>query len=80
MIPAIYFMIFLAYAIWLLGILIKDIPITLLGCLILFALSVYTFANGIDIFPHNNLLVIMFSAVTFGLASYTSYLAISELL
>jgi len=75
----IYFVILLAYGIWFLGVYLKSVSITILGCFFLFGLSVYVFQNGIDIFPNTELLVIMFCAVTFALASYTSYKVSEEL-
>jgi len=75
----IYFVILLAYGIWFLGFYLRSVSITLLGCFSLFALSVYVFQNGIDIFVNTDLLVVMFSAVTFSIAAYTSYKLSAEL-
>jgi len=75
MIHPIYFIIVLVYMLWVGGLAAKNEIISLLASLFMFALSLYTFVNGIDIFAYNNLLVIMFSAVTFALAAYTSFQA-----
>lgn len=70
MIQAIYFIISFVYMMVFGGIILQDKSITLLGCFAMFALAIYTFVNGIYI--HNNFLTYIFSAVTFGLASYIS--------
>jgi len=71
----IYFFIILVYGIWLLAIIIKDNIIAVISSLLMFPLAIYIFINGIDTFANNELLVIMFAAVTFMLAVITSFQA-----
>lgn len=71
----IYFFILLVYAVWFLAIFVKDDIVAMFASFLLFALSIYMFSNGIDRFPSTELLVIMFSAVTFALAAMTSLTA-----
>lgn len=68
MLPTIYFIIVFLYGIMAIGLYLKEYAPTLLGALALFALSVYIYANGIDIY--RNFLTDMFAAVTFGIAAY----------
>ena len=75
MINGIYFIILFTYTLWVIGISNRNEIISLLSAFCLFGLSVYMFINGIDIFVNDNLLVQMFSAVTFAIAVYTSYQA-----
>lgn len=73
----IYFLILLAYGIWLVGVISKNEIVVIASCLLLFPLSIYIFVNGMDIF--NNLLTQMFAAITFIIAAYFSFLATSSL-
>lgn len=70
--PVIYLVIFVAYIFWMFSVYIRNFATTMLACLLMFGISVYTFKNGISVFSYNNFLVIIFSAVTFGIAAYTS--------
>ena len=79
-VPPEYFIILVAYGLWLLSIIIEDEIIALISSFLMFGLSVYVFAYGIDIFTTSNLLTMMFGGVTFALAVYTSFQATQSLM
>lgn len=68
MLPTIYFLIALCYLITFLGLYYREYAITMLGCLSLFAISIFIYGNGIDSF--RNFLTNSFAAITFGIAAY----------
>jgi len=68
----IYFLIFLAFGIWIVSLVLKSEILAILSALLMFPLSIYIFVNGMDIFDYSNLLVKMFAAVVFAIAVYTS--------
>jgi len=67
----IYFLIALAYGLWILSLILKEKILALFSVILMFPLSIYIFVEGIDIFQWNNILVIVFGAVTFAIAAYT---------
>lgn len=79
-VPVIYLVIIFAYSLLFLGLWKEDEIIIILSSFLLFSIPVYTFINGIDIFAHNNFLVIMFSAVTFAVAGYCGLRASLEII
>jgi len=78
--PAIYLIILLSYLMLMFAFMIKNWVFMLLTCFLMFALSIYTFTNGIGAFAYNNFVVMMFSGVTFGLAAYVSLKTVLELI
>ena len=70
--PVIYLVIILAYLGLLFAFFLKDHIFIILVSFVLFALSIFTFVNGIDAWSNSNFLVIMFSSVTFAIAAYAS--------
>lgn len=70
--PVIYLIIILAYSMLVFAFYLKNYTLMMLTCFLMFALCIYTFQNGIGIFAADELVVIMFSAVTFGIAAYVS--------
>lgn len=79
--PWIYLIILLAYMMLMFSFFIKNYIMMILSCLLMFALSIYTFVHGIDTtFTYSNFVVKMFSAVTFGIAAYVSLKATTEII
>jgi len=78
--PAIYLIILLSYLMLLFAFMIRNWVLMILTCFLMFVLSIYTFTNGIGAFAYDNFVVIMFSAVTFGLAAYISLKTTLELI
>jgi hypothetical protein len=76
--PVIYLGILIAYGFLALSFYLKNYAMMILSCFLLFGISVHTFKNGISIFPYNNFIVIVFSAVTFAIAAYVSLKATLE--
>lgn len=70
-IPAIYFIIFLAYAILFLCVLTKNKVGGVLIGMFLMVLSIYTFVNGVN--EMNNFVTTFFSALTFAFGVYSSF-------
>ena len=75
----IYFLVLLAYGIWVVSLITRNEIVALLSCLMLFPLSIYIFVNGMDIFEWSNIIVKVFAAITFAVASYTSLQATFEM-
>lgn len=74
----IYFLIILIYGLWIVGLMTRNIIISLMASLCMFPLAIYIFANGVDIF--RNFLTQMFAAATFTIGGYTSFQAALELI
>ncbi len=78
--PVIYLIILLSYLMLMFAFIIRSYIFMMLTCLLMFSVSIYTFIHGIGSFAPNNFVVMMFSAVTFGLAAYISLKATFELI
>ena len=78
-VPLIYFLLILAYGLFVISLITKNPTLAILSAFLMFPLSIYIFVNGMDIFAHDNILVRMTAAVTFAIACYTSFQATYEL-
>lgn len=77
-IPAIYFLIALAYAIIIWGVSREDKIISILGCFLMIGISIYTFISGVN--EMNNFVTLIFSAVNIGIAFFVMLNAGLELM
>jgi len=78
MIPTIYLVISVAYILFLVSVFMESEIITILTGMLMMAISVFIFINGIDIF--NNFVSVMIAGVTFGLGSYIAVRSSIELI
>lgn len=76
----IYLFVILAYGLWILSLSLRNEILAIFSAFLMFPLAIYIFVNGVDIFDQNNLLSIVFAAVTFALAAYTSFQATAKLM
>ena len=71
----IYFFIILIYGIWAVALNTENNILAIFSSFLMFPLAIYIFVNGMDIFAYNELLCIMFAAITFSIAVITSFQA-----
>lgn len=67
----IYFLILLTFVLWAVALGIKNNLLGILSAFLMLPISIWIFINGIDVFPHDSLLSVMFAGVIFILAIYT---------
>lgn len=77
-IPAIYFLIFIGYAMLVWSVSIKNKILSILVSFFLIGISIYTFIAGVS--DLNNFVTLIFSAVNIGIAFYISLSAGIELM